>query len=221
MTNRTIAIGDIHGCATALRVLLDAINPSQDDLVVSLGDLVDRGPDSKDVVDQILNLKENCRLVVIKGNHEEMMLRVVRGDSPQEWLKHGGVATLDSYGFTGDLTVIPESHVQLMDTALDFFETESHFFTHGNYNAKKPLDDQEPFVLRWQNLIESTPGPHVSGKKAVLGHTPDKSGEIFDIGHLVCIDTYCYGGGWLTAMDVEDGTIWQSNDEGELRSSAT
>ena len=57
----------------------------------------------------------------------------------------------------------------------------------------------------------------MSGKKAVVGHTPDKSGEIFDIGHLICIDTFCYGGAWLTAVDVENGTTWQANDEGELR----
>ena len=57
----------------------------------------------------------------------------------------------------------------------------------------------------------------MSGKKAIVGHTPDPSGEIFDIGHLMCIDTYCYGGQWLTAADVANGTIWQANDKGQLR----
>lgn len=217
MSKRVIAIGDVHGCATALQKLLDAIAPQPEDTLVFLGDLVDRGPDSKGVVDQVLELNGKCGLRVIQGNHEEMMLNVVDGESPQEWLKHGGVATLDSYGFTGDLSVIPEAHLVLMREALPFYETENHFFTHGNYEPQKAFEDQDPMILRWQNLIVSTPGPHTSGKKAVLGHTPDKSGEIFDIGHLVCIDTFCYGGGWLTALDVEGGTIWQSNDEGELR----
>lgn len=217
MTSRTIAIGDIHGCAMALQKLILAIEPQASDTIVSLGDLVDRGPDSKSVVDQLLQLRSACKLVLVKGNHEEMMLDVVKGQSPQEWLKHGGVATLDSYGFTGDLSVVPESHVTFMEEALDFYETESHFFTHGNYEPKKALAQQDAMVLRWRSLIESTPGPHMSGKKAVVGHTPDKSGEIFDIGHLVCIDTYCYGGAWLTAVDVENGTVWQTNEEGELR----
>lgn len=217
MTRRSIAIGDIHGCAVALQALIAAIQPGPSDTIISLGDLVDRGPDSKSVVDQLLALREKCNLVFVKGNHEEMMLDVVAGQSPQEWLKHGGVATLDSYGFTGDLTVIPKLHIEFMENALDYYETESHFFTHGNYEPQKDLDQQDAMVLRWRSLIESTPGPHKSGKKAVVGHTPDKSGEIFDIGHLICIDTYCYGGAWLTAVDVESGQLWQANEEGELR----
>lgn len=217
MTTRTIAIGDIHGCATALRTLIETIQPQADDTIISLGDLVDRGPDSKSVVDQMLELRDRCNFVLIKGNHEEMMLNVVKGQPPHEWLKHGGVSTLDSYGFTGDLSVVPQAHVVFMDQALPYFETDSHFFTHGNYEPKKTLEEQTDMVLRWRSLIESTPGPHMSGKKAVVGHTPDTSGEIFDIGHLICIDTFCYGGAWLTAIEVESGKIWQSNDEGELR----
>ena len=61
------------------------------------------------------------------------------------------------------------------------------------------------------------PGPHQSGKIAVVGHTPDKTGEILDMGYLKCIDTYCYGGQWLTALDVLSGAIWQANEEGEVR----
>lgn len=217
MASRIIAIGDIHGCATALRTLIETIQPRSEDTIISLGDMVDRGPDSKSAIDQLLELRERCNFVLIKGNHEDMMLDVVNGQSPQEWLKHGGVSTLDSYGFTGDLSVITQSHLELMQKALPYFETDEHFFTHGNYEPQKPLAEQDGMVLRWRSLIESTPTRHMSGKKAVVGHTPDKSGEIFDIGHLICIDTYCYGGGWLTAADVANGTVWQANDEGELR----
>lgn len=218
MSNRIIAIGDIHGCSTALRTLLDDISPQADDTLVILGDVVDRGPDSKSCVDQLLEIRDKCNFVLILGNHEEMLLQVVKEEkSPQEWLKHGGVSTLDSYGFAGDLSVVPQEHVDFFAKALPFFESDNHFFTHGNYNPKVALDQQEPMVLRWRSLIESTPGPHQNGKKAVLGHTPDKSGEIFDIGHLVCIDTYCYGGAWLSALDVESGKLWQANEEGELR----
>lgn len=219
MEDRIIAIGDIHGCAVALRVLLEAIDVVESDTIVSLGDLVDRGPDSKAAIDQLLELRSRCKLVLVEGNHEEMMLAVVRGGKPpHEWLKHGGVSTLDSYGFSGDLSVVPDEHVAFMESAVPFYETDSHFFVHGNYSPKVPLEKQDPAITRWRSLIESTPGPHVSGKKAIVGHTPDKSGEIFDIGHLMCIDTYCYGGMWLTAVDVANGTTWQANEEGELRS---
>ena len=61
------------------------------------------------------------------------------------------------------------------------------------------------------------PGPHVSGKRVVAGHTSQKNGKILNLGHLVCIDTYCYGGGWLTALDVHHGVVWQVDSRGVER----
>lgn len=220
LNKRLIAIGDIHGCSVALKTLLDAISPQPDDTIVSLGDIVDRGDDSKSSIEMLIALRDQCNFVLIQGNHEDMMLEVIRKiQPPQEWLKHGGVSTLDSYGFAGDLSVIPQEHIEFIESGVTHYETEKHFFVHGNYDPNKPLDRQEEDVLKWVNLMESTPGRHMSGKKAIVGHTPDKSGEIFDIGHLMCIDTYCYGGMWLTAVDVLNGTVWQANEEGELRNS--
>jgi serine/threonine protein phosphatase 1 len=62
-----------------------------------------------------------------------------------------------------------------------------------------------------------TPARHESGKVVIVGHTSQKSGEIVDLGHLQCIDTYCYGGGWLTALEVNTGEVWQTNQRGEHR----
>jgi serine/threonine protein phosphatase 1 len=67
-------------------------------------------------------------------------------------------------------------------------------------------------------VVHTLPGRHCSGKTAVVGHTPQVTGEILDLGYLVCIDTYCVGGGWLTALDVDSGQVWQANRAGELRS---
>jgi len=61
------------------------------------------------------------------------------------------------------------------------------------------------------------PGPHVSGKTVITGHSSQKTGEILDLGHLVCIDTYSHGGGWLTALEVQSRHLWQANQQGELR----
>src|SRR5262245_37847694 len=72
--SRTIAIGDVHGCSTALAALLDAIGPVESDTVVTLGDYIDRGPDSKGVIEQLIALEQRCRLVPLLGNHEEMIL---------------------------------------------------------------------------------------------------------------------------------------------------
>jgi serine/threonine protein phosphatase 1 len=218
MIGRTIAVGDIHGCAAALKTLLNTIAPTPDDTIVTLGDYVDRGPDSRGVIDQLIELSKHCRLVPLMGNHEEMMLEVVRDkQQPYRWLQHGGVDTLDSYGFYGDMSVVPETHLEFFRSMRDFFETDSHFFVHANYNPDVPLERQSIHALRWQKLTEVTPGQHYSGKRAIVGHTHDRGGEIFDVGHLVCIDTYCYGGRWLTALDVTSGKIWQADSEGNLR----
>ncbi len=218
MTGRTIAVGDIHGCAAALKTLLDMIAPTPDDTIVTLGDYVDRGPDSRGVINQLIELRKRCHLVPLMGNHEEMMLEVVREKQPPyRWLQHGGVDTLDSYGFCGDMSVIPETHLEFFRSMKDFYETDSHFFVHANYDPNLPLEQQDVHTLRWQKLTEVTPGPHQNGKRAVVGHTHDRDGEIFKVRHLTCIDTYCYGGRWLTALDVTSGTIWQADSEGRLR----
>lgn len=218
MPERIIAVGDIHGCSQALDALLDAIGPTSNDTIVTLGDYVDRGNDSKGVIDRLLDLKSRCKLIPLMGNHEEMMLSVVLdGVSPYRWLEYGGVDTLDSYGFSGDMRVIPEEHLQFFQEMYDFYETEQHFFVHANYDPELPLEDQSEHMLRWLKLSESVPGPHFNGKRAILGHTHDRGGEIFSLAHLTCIDTYCYGGGWLTALDVQSGKIWQSNRGGNLR----
>lgn len=218
MSQRLIAIGDIHGCSRALESLLAAIEPQQDDVIVTLGDYVDRGPDSKGVIDRLIELRQHCQVIALQGNHEEMMLDVVREQKPHlRWLQYGGVETLDSYGFIGDLNVIPEAHFEFFDSMLDYYETESHLFFHANYQPDLDLSEQDIFTLRWQKLTEFVPGPHRTGKKAILGHTHDRAGEIFDAGHFVCIDTYCYGGGWLTALDVNSGHLWQANIHGQVR----
>ena len=71
---RLIAIGDVHGCVHALDTILAAIAPKSADQIVFLGDLIDQGRDSRDVIDRLIELRNRCRLIVIQGNHEEMML---------------------------------------------------------------------------------------------------------------------------------------------------
>lgn len=216
MSVRTIAIGDIHGCADALAALLQAVGPRADDCLVVLGDYVDRGPDSRSVIDQLLALRTRCRLVVLLGNHELMMLRGLNDDEDQDfWLDYGGQATLNSYG--GRVAAIPAAHVEFLAGGVPFFETERYFFVHANYVPDLPLDDQPESMLLWTHLHRSRPAPHCSGKIAVVGHTPQATGEILDLGHLVCIDTCCFGGGWLTALEVDTRRIWQVDGLGRLR----
>jgi serine/threonine protein phosphatase 1 len=147
-----------------------------------------------------------------------MLLDVRSGKYPLYWLLDiGGTATLDSYGPGRDLDLIPDDHYAFLEGCLDFHETDTHIFVHANYFRDIPMCEQEVGMLRWESLRDMTPGPHESGKTVIVGHTSQKTGEILDLGHLVCIDTYCHGGGWLTALEVTAGQVWQANRNGDLR----
>lgn len=217
MSGRTIAIGDIHGYSASLATLLKAIDPQPDDTVIPLGDYCDRGPDTRGVIDQLIAIEKQCRLIPLLGNHDELLLEVREcGDHFNEWLSYGGTTTLYSYGVTIP-EEIPQEHVDFLQRCHRYHETETHLFVHANYWAAEPLDGQPDQVLRWESLRNRTPGPHISGRVAIVGHTAQRDGNILDLGYLKCIDTCCYGGFWLTALDANTGQIWQADPEGRLR----
>jgi len=219
MPERTIAIGDIHGCLAAFDALLEAVDPQPDDTIVALGDYVDRGPDSRGVIERLIALQRQCRLVPILGNHDEMLLEICNGQAGlmEDWLLFGGDATIASYdGRVPE--AVPGAHVNFLRTCQSFYETPQFFFVHGSYDAALPLPQQPSDVLRWESLKYRLPGPHHNGKKAIVGHTSQKNGEILQLGYLQCIDTCCYGDGWLTALDVDSNQVWQADKEGKMRS---
>lgn len=200
MAGRILAIGDIHGCDVAFQSLLKVLAVAPDDTVVVLGDVVDRGPGSRQVVERLLRLREECRLVLIMGNHEEMMIDgLVDERVAQGWLQYGGAETLFSYG--GDPRTIPAEHLDLLRSGLNYWESGSDLFIHANLDPTLPLDDQEIDVLRWTHLT-GYEMPHPSGKRIVCGHTPQRSGIPLALPGWTCIDTFAYGGGWLTCLDV-------------------
>jgi serine/threonine protein phosphatase 1 len=215
MPSRTIAIGDIHGCSAALDALLQWIEPAEDDLIVALGDYIDRGPDSRAVIERMLELQKHCHLVPLLGNHELMLLQALQVPSTVNlWLRCGGSETMASYGRFKD---IPEEHLDFIRQCRSYYETPSHLFFHANYEPMLEPQEQPEDVLFWYHLHVSTPPPHRSGKTAILGHTPQPDGEVLDLGHLVCIDTNCYGDGWLTALDVHSRQTWQTDKHGSRR----
>jgi serine/threonine protein phosphatase 1 len=215
--SRTLAIGDIHGCSIALEALIEAISPQPDDTIIPLGDYVDRGIDSKGVLDQLIELRDRCNLVPILGNHDQMMLHARDGRSDfQFWLNCGGDAALDSYGSTGKLDLIPGNHIRFLESCRSYFETDTHIFLHANYKPDVPVEQLDDHTIRWLSLRDSIPPkPHCSGKVVVVGHTPQT--EVLDLGYLICLDTGVWKGGWLTALDVESGKIWQVSEAGSLR----
>ncbi|MCC6507605.1 MAG: serine/threonine protein phosphatase [Pirellulaceae bacterium] len=230
---RLLAIGDIHGCLTALEAVLDAIQLTAADHLVILGDFVNRGPATRQVIDRLIRLQTETQLVIVLGNHEEEML-AAREDfnAFRRWLSMGGAATLNSYpaktlasagacspaesnnavDFTHeqeDLSKIPAEHWQFLESAVAWWESGEFFFTHAGYDADLPLSEQTSIELRWLGLSERTVRPHCSGKTAIVGHTPNLLGRVVDFGFLRCLDTGCGLGGYLTAMDIHSRHIWQ------------
>jgi len=218
VADRLIAIGDIHGCAAALRTVVEAFGPDPADTVVTLGDYVDRGPDTRGVLDVLMGLAQRCRLIPILGNHDEMLLGILGGHRYllNGWLAFGGEATLASYDCAAPED-IPAAHVAFLKQCLPWHEAQRHFFVHAGYLAHLPLKKQPAEALRWGVIGDPPPVPHRSRKIAVVGHTAQKCGDVLDLGYLKCIDTYVYGDGWLTALDIHTGRIWQADKQGNVR----
>src|SRR5262249_15668661 len=166
MPPRTIAIGDVHGCSRALEALLQAIQPRPADVLVTLGDYVNRGPDSRRVLDRLIVLERQCHLVPLLGNHDQQLLAAKAGEpgAAFNWLDLGGVATVASYGGQGvtaaDLARIPAKHIAFLERCQGYHEADSHIFVHAQYEPDLAMADQSPHFLRWESLREVTPGPH-------------------------------------------------------------
>ena len=214
MPPRTIAIGDIHGHAVALDRLLEAVAPSPLDTLVFLGDSINRGPDSLGVLDRIMAVSRRCRVVALLGNHEAMLLeRRTHGPTDYDWLSYetgGNVGSTVPQLHPDDLS---HDHWAFIDGLHLYFETSTHFFIHANYAPNWRLDDHDSNTALWLPLTD-IPGPHYSGKVAVVGHTPQPNGEVLTRPHLVCIDTGCGFGGPLTAFECGSGRLWQVNTTG-------
>ena len=141
--------------------------------------------------------------------------------------EHGGADALRSYGWVlggprrPRADWIPEPHRLFLAGCRDYHETPTHLFVHAGYIPELPLAEQPGLALRWRTTEPAAAAPHHSGKVAVVGHTPQRSGEVLDLGFLVCIDTNCARGGWLTALDVDAGRVWQADRAGRLRARST
>ena len=206
---RLIAIGDIHGHSKYLNSILDSISPTKDDAFVFLGDFVDRGPDSKGVIDSIIELSQEFKVYSIAGNHEEMMLGAYAGgkEDINFWCKFGGKEALQSYGIEHPKN-LPYDHIEFIKNCSNYIESENHIFVHARCNPNLHPSKNDPFFLRWQKININDP-PHVSGKKIICGHSCQT--KILNLGHIICIDTGAgvLDIGRLTALDVKSGTFWQ------------
>lgn len=219
MIMRTLAIGDVHGCLTAMNTLMDFAEISETDRVVWLGDYVDRGPDTAGVLEALVAQRSNPNFVFLRGNHEVMMEEARIGlPEMRRWAMAGGDATWDSYAERFDrdgMAAVPLSHWEFIAELAPYFETETHVFVHASLDSQSRLSEQSDHDLYWGSF--SSTGPHLSGKPVICGHSSQKDGLPKSVGHASCIDTWACGEGWLTCLDVDRGWYWQANQQGETR----
>ena len=187
-----IAIGDIHGCARTLDALLERLAPAADDHLIFVGDYIDRGPDSKGVIDRLLRLQEEQRCTFLRGNHEALMLGYLDAGEYDLWRINGGIATLSSYVAPSQQVEIPEAHIDFIrDTAL-YLNTPHFFFVHAGLKPhlsirdNLALGDDEIFLWERGHLHAR----RLAWEKTVVcGHTPQE--EPVDEELLINIDTGC------------------------------
>ena len=215
MPGRTLAIGDIHGCDAALETLLSHLELAADDSVVVLGDVVDRGPNTKRCIDLLFEARKSCRLVFLTGNHEQMMLNAICGGTLEAlWLQCGGLEALNSYG--GGYGMIPKAHMEFLESGCDYCETSKDIFVHANLQPGVSLEKQPIEWLRWTHLTGKEQ-PYSPGRRVVCGHTSQKSGRPLVFPGWACLDTFAWGGEWLTCLDVATDLVFQAKQSGEYR----
>lgn len=212
MTKRyIIAISDIHGCwdkfSNALNVYQTEFNPQEDQLIL-LGDYIDRGPDSRRVVQTIMHLQAQQGVIVLGGNHEDLCVKANSSTDPieqnldmQRWMRNGGAQTLASYeGRQAEL----DHHIAWMRSLPKYYETEHYIFTHASPSPGVSMDEQRDVDIIW--------GRHTDlvglGKMNVHGHTPVD--EVVLIKDQLFIDTGAVFDGKLSivALDAE-GPEWR------------
>lgn len=220
--NRIIAIGDIHGCHDTLLSLIEKTGLQPTDQLLFLGDYIDRGPRSKEVIDTLIELQRRYACFFLMGNHELMYLDYLDTRNPVSWFYNGGQATLRSYGSDNGLD-LPEEHITFMKNCLPFLETENYFFTHGGLDPELSISDNiryyKPEEFCWQRVhmrnsfLESR--NYKWEKTLVCAHTPVPNPILLD--RLIAIDTGCVYRenpllGKLTAVTLPNREIIQTEN---------
>lgn len=173
---KIFAVGDVHGCYDKLQILMDKVNADYDeDRFVFLGDYIDRGPDSFEVVEYLIDFKRKYpNTIFLKGNHEDMLERYLSGSDKMTYLINGGQPTLDSYmrrPREADDPLIPQKHIDFYQSLTLYYETEHYIFVHAGLKKDVELELQDAADLLWirKKFIKTK---YDFGKQVVFGHTP-------------------------------------------------
>lgn len=194
---RIFTVGDIHGCHDKLTALLSRMDwrPESGDLLVFLGDYIDRGPQSYDVVETLLEIIDSDPngVITLMGNHEKMFLDFLNGEELPHLFSNGMAATVRDY-CKGDRQLSAD-HLMFYRNLRLFFETDDYIFVHAGLMPGRPLEEQSLSDLLWirDPFLDSE---FDFGKTVVFGHTPFK--EPFIAPGRLGLDTGAVYGGDLT-----------------------
>lgn len=230
---RLIAIGDIHGCHQTLRKLMDEkLAPSKNDTLVFLGDYMDRGPDSKSVIDYLIQLEnDGYNTIFLRGNHEQTLMDAIDAEKTikkgwfttpkntifQSWYeKFGGRETFQSYGIT-EVKQYPQDHEQWCRNLKLYHETAGYYFVHAGFNFDEEDILADTDAMLWLREFDYD-AQKANGKKVVHGHVPvtvDFVKECLSKPELgfVPLDTGCVyrervGMGYLSAFDFTNQVLY-------------
>lgn len=223
---RVYAVGDVHGREDLLSTLLNHIQhdietgrkPSTIDLIF-LGDYIDRGHNSRGVLDLLTEIAlPHTTITILRGNHEQILLDLLASANPDlctKWLSYGGFETLASYGvpsrtlYSSDastiqsllMQVMPPAHEALLHQAPLSIQIGDYFFAHAGVRPGTPLDQQDPSDLLWirEPFLSS---PQNFGAVVVHGHSI--TNRVTNVPNRIGIDTGAYATGVLTAVVLEE-----------------
>lgn len=221
---RIYAIGDIHGCADHLEMLLEQItandqllNKVKNKILVFLGDYIDRGPASKKVLELLHDLPKEYEAIFLKGNHELMLLEAFESSRAADfWLRNGGRETISSYDIelpsrrklntSAELIKtfkqkLPVQHLAFFRELQLSFQSGDYFFVHAGIHPDRPLDKQQEQDMLWirDRFLFSEKD---FGKIIIHGHTPGR--DVDEADNQIGIDTAAVYGGCLTALMLEN-----------------
>jgi serine/threonine protein phosphatase 1 len=214
-SGRRFVIGDIHGCLAEVDRLIEHIAPTVHDTIIFLGDYVDRGPDSKGVVDRMVKLaNEGPHCVFLKGNHEDMFRAYLGlgGTYGDVFIANGGGPTLRSYGIEGRagsaaLERMPESHRLFLESLVLSYEIRPFVCVHAGFAPQRDLDDQREEDMLWVR-DEWVRAPHRFDRTVLFGHTPRR--EVYrHLPYKIGLDTGCVYWNKLSCLELVSGTLLQ------------
>ncbi len=220
---RKIAIGDIHGCAQTFKKLVEKIELGPQDELILLGDLIDRGPDSKGVLDEIMRLREKGhQVVLVQGNHEEMMLNAgIDFFVKDRWLNAGGRRTLASFGGkNSELSVVDSIYYKLLAEGKDYYESQGYIFVHAGLNFGLEFPFEAVRDMRWIRDWHDEVNYNWLGERVIVhGHSPRTVDTIKEMHkelpqkQILDIDSGCCyldnnGMGVLTAYDTDADVLF-------------